>query len=58
MALATDRTSRALVSNPSSLLNCYMTLGNALHLSELQFSYLSYVGNTVEPTHRTAVMDV
>lgn len=55
MALATDRTSRALISNPSSLLNCYMTLGNALNLSELQFSCLSSVGNTVDSTHRTAV---
>lgn len=55
MALATDKTSRALISNPSSLQDCFMTLGNALNLSELQFSCLSSVGNSEEPTHRTAV---
>lgn len=55
MVLATNMTSRALISNLNSLWNCYMTWGNALKLSELTFSCLFSVGNTVAPIHRTAV---
>lgn len=52
MALEIDKSSKALISKPSSLPNWCMTSGTALNLLELQFSCLSYVGNTVEPTHR------
>ena len=52
MALPIDKTSTALASKPSSLLNHYMTLHMALHLSELQFFCLSYMDNIVKPIHK------
>ena len=58
MTLAIDKTSTALASKPSSLLNHCMTLHIALQLSELQFFCLSYMDNIVKPIHKTVDRNV